>query len=149
MKDYYWYKGNPVFDWNKNEELDDMESDFGKPGNVFLEVHDDDKIVGVFGFRHRGKQATLRRWEPATLKPTTDLRLHKALLTYALDYLEKKGVERVGVLVKHPAENAKVANHLIELFHHYGMDRYRPDSVDLVTKLDDIPEPPDDDGPAL
>jgi len=50
MKDYYWYKNSPVFDWDKDEELEEMESDFGKPGNVFLEAHQDNKIIGVFYF---------------------------------------------------------------------------------------------------
>jgi len=55
MKDYYWHKEIPVFDWHKEEELEDMETDFGKSGRVFLEAHQDGKIVGVFGFRYRGK----------------------------------------------------------------------------------------------
>ncbi len=142
MKDYYWYKDDPVFDWNKYEELEDMENEFGKPGNVFLEAHDDDKVVGVFGFRHRGRMATLRRWEPATFEPPSDRRVHQALLTHTLNYLSEKGVERVRVLIKHPAENPKVTEHLSNLFFQNGFTRYQPDSIDLVTKLDDIPEPP-------
>jgi len=142
MKDYYWFTENPVFDWNKDEELEDMESDFGKPGNIFLEARDDDKVVGVFGFRHRGKQATLRRWEPATIETPRDVSVHTTLLTHALDYLSDKGVERVRVLVKHPVDNPEVAKHLMALFKQSGFERSQPDSIDLVAKLDCIPEPP-------
>ena len=142
MKDYYWYRNDPVFDWNKYEELEDMEDGFGKPGNVFLEAHENGKIVGVLGFRHRGRMATLRRWEPATIEPSSDLEIHQALLTHALDYLSEKGIEHVRVLMKHPAENPKVIEHLANLFSQNDFDRYQPDSIDLVTKLDDIPAPP-------
>ena len=142
MKDYYWYKNNPVFDWNKDEELYDMESDFGKPGQVFLEAHHADKIVGVFSFRYRGKQASMMRWEPAVLKPLEDSEIRNALLDYALDYLSSKGVARARVLIKYPLENPNVAKHLLDLFNQSGFDRYQPDSVDLVTRLDEIPGPP-------
>ncbi|MGY5857728.1 MAG: GNAT family N-acetyltransferase [Candidatus Thorarchaeota archaeon] len=142
MKDYYWYKHDPVFDWNKNEELDEMEGEFGKPGNVFLEAHQDDNIIGVFGFRHRGRNATLRRWEPGIINSTYDLTIHNALLSHALDYLSEKGVTRVRVLIKHPAKNPEVAKYLMDLFKQCEFNRYQPDSVDLVTRLDDIPEPP-------
>jgi len=141
MKDYYWYKDNPVFDWNKNEELEEMESDFGKPGNVFLEAHQDDKIVGVFYFRYRDKNSNLSRWEPAVLNSSNATEIRTALLSHALNYLSQKGVERTRVTIKHPAENPDVAKHLLALYQESGFDRYQPDSVDLVTHLDDVPSP--------
>lgn len=142
MSDYYWYKNDPVFDWNKNEELDDMESDFGKPGNVFLEAREDDTIVGVFSFRHRGSQANLMRWEPTVLKHLEANEIQKELLRYALDYLSGKGVIRAQVLIKHPAENSEVARHLFDLYNEFGFELRQPVSVDLVARLDDIPSPP-------
>ncbi len=137
MKDYYWYKEDPVFDWHKEEELEDMKTDFGKAGRVFLELHIYDKIIGVFGFRYRGKEASMRRWEP-----TGDREIQDALLKHALIYLSGKGVERTKVIIKHPVENSEVAQHLLELYEQSGFVRYQPESVDLVTRLDDIPNPP-------
>ena len=142
MEDYYWYKNSPVFDWNKDEELEEMESDFGKPGNVFLEAHEDGEVVGVFSFRYRGKEASMSRWEPAVLKPSENNEIRKALLRYALDYLSEKEVERTRVTIKHPTGNPDVAKHLLELYQQSGFSRSQPDSVDLVTNLDDIPSPP-------
>ena len=142
MKDYYWYKNDPVFDWNKHEELDEMESDFGKPGNVFLEAHQDNKIVGVFSFRHRGKQASLMRWEPTVLVSSGATQVRKALLSYAENLLSNKGAERITVTVKHPADNPDITKPLIELYKQSGFKPYQPVSVDLVTHLNDIPQPP-------
>ena len=142
MKDYYWYKEDPVFDWHKEEELDDMETDFGKPGKVFLEAREDGKIAGVFGFRYRGKEASMRRWEPVVLENTGDIAIHNELLVHALDYLSEKGVERTTVTIKYRVGNLDAASHLFELYQESGFSRYQPDSVDLVTHLDDIPIPP-------
>lgn len=142
MKDYYWYRNDPVFDWNKDEELDDMESDFGKPGQIFLEAHQEDKVVGVFSFRYRGKEAKMMRWEPAVLKPSRNNEIRKALLDYALDYLSRKGVERTTVTIKHPVDNLGIAKPLLELYQEFAFTPYQPRSVDLVTHLDDIPSPP-------
>lgn len=142
MKEYYWYKNDPVFDWNKYEELEDMEDEFGKPGQVFLEAHHDDKIVGVFSFRYRGKEAKMMRWEPAVLKSSDDNKIRCALLNYALDFLSGKGVERASVIVKYPTENPDAAKHLLDLYKASGFKRYQSDSVDLVTNLHDIPVPP-------
>jgi len=142
MKDFYWYKKNPIFDWHKGEELEDMETDFGKTGKVFLEAHQDGKIVGVFGFRYRGKEASMRRWEPAVMTTTGDSEIQDALLKHALDYLSGKGVESTKVIIKHPVENPEVAQHLLELYQQSGFARYQPDGVDLVTRLDDIPSSP-------
>ncbi|TFG26281.1 hypothetical protein EU528_14665, partial [Candidatus Thorarchaeota archaeon] len=142
MKDYYWYQTDPVFDWNKNEELDDMEDEFGKPGNVFLEAHQDDKIVGVFSFRYRGKEAKMMRWEPAVLKASDDNEIRSALLSYAMDYLSGKGVEHTKVVMKYPIGNPDIAKPLLDLYQQSGFSRYQPDSVDLITSLDDMPSPP-------
>ncbi|TFG95947.1 GNAT family N-acetyltransferase [Candidatus Thorarchaeota archaeon] len=142
MKDYYWYQDSPVFDWNKDEELEEMESDFGKPGNVFLEAHEDGEVVGVFSFRYRGKQANLNRWEPTALEGNGGTEIHNALLKHALDCLSGKGVERTTVTIKYPVTNPDVVKHLLDLYEHLGFERYQPVSVDLVTHLDDIPNPP-------
>ena len=139
MKDYYWYKENPIFDWNKEEELKEMESDFGKPGRVFLEAHEDEEIVGLFGFRFRGKEASLRRWEPTSVTHSKDGEVEKSLLEHGLDLLSEKGVERAKVIVKYPHGNQKVVSHLLELYGNSGFERYQPDSVDLVANLSKVP----------
>lgn len=141
MKDYYWYKEDPVFDWNKHEELEEMESEFKKAGRVFLEAHEDDTIVGVLGLRYRGKDASLRRWEPAALKSSRSKQVWKALLTNALSHISAKGVERVRVTMKYPVNNEVVAHPLLELYEKSGFERYQPDSIDLVARLDHLPEP--------
>lgn len=139
MKNYYWFKESPIFDWNKDEELKEMESDFGKPGRIFLEAHKDEEIVGLFGFRYRGKEASLRRWEPAVLQTFKHNEVERTLLHHGLDLLSERGVERAKVIVKYPHGNQKVAIHLLDLYEKTGFARYQPDSVDLVANLSKVP----------
>lgn len=138
MKRFYWYKENPVFDWNKDEELQEMKSDFGKSGNIFLEAHQNGKIVGLFGLRYRGKEASFRRWEPVSLKPSKGIEIEKSLLNRALVLLSEKGVQRVKVIVKYPVDNQQAASHLLTLYQNAGFEQYQPDGVDLVADLSKI-----------
>jgi len=141
MQNYYWYRDNPVFDWNKLEELNEMEREFSNPGLVFLEAHQEGETVGICGLRFRGKEAVLRRWEPAALEIANKSETERALLDYGLNYLSKRGVDRVKALVKYPFNDRGVANNLLELYRNAGFERYEPDSVDLILKLDDAPDP--------
>jgi ribosomal protein S18 acetylase RimI-like enzyme len=139
MQDYYWYKDNLVFDWNKNEELDEMEREFTNPERVFLEAHQEGEAVGVCGIRFSGKEAVLRRWEPVALEIANKRETEQALLEYGLNYLSERGVDRVKVLVKYPFNDRSIVNNLLEIYRNAEFERYEPDSVDLVVSLDNIP----------
>ena len=142
MKEFYWYQNNPVFDWNKDEELEEMETDFGKEGCVFLEARENSDIAGVFGFRYRGQEGSLRRWEPAAINCSERKKIHEQLLKYALDHLAEKGVKRTKVIIKHPFDSPETTQHLLELYEKFGFERYQPDGVDLIAKLDEVPNSP-------
>jgi len=141
MQDYYWYKDSPVFDWNKFEELDEMEREFTSPGRVFLEAHQEGEIVGVCGLRYRGREGVLRRWEPVARQIANKRETEQALLDYGLKYLSERGVSQVKTLVKYPFHDRSVANNLLEVFRNAGFERYEPDSVDLILNLNDTPDP--------
>ena len=140
MRNFYWYKDSPVFDWNKFEELNEMEREFTNPERVFLEAHQEGETVGICGLRYRGKEAVLRRWEPAAIEIANKRETEQALLRYGLNYLSKRGVDRVKILVKYPFHDRSVANNLLEIYRNAGFERYEPDGVDLIMKLDDAPE---------
>ena len=135
MQDYYWYKKVRVFDFNREEELDEMAADFGKPGRVFLEAHLNEDIIGLFGLRFRGKEASLRRWEPALLREQRDNTFEQSLLTHGLKLLSDKGVERAKVIIKYPVGDMNAAGHLLRLYQDNGFTKYQPDGVDLVADL--------------
>ena len=149
MEHLYWYQENPVFDFNKDEEIDEMQSDFGKPGNLYLvaRLQGQDEIVGVLGLRYRDFVARFRRWEPAVVPQFQKTRIARDLLDQAVEHLTSMGVKRLGYLIKHPVEYPDSVSELRSLFKEVGFERARPDSVDMTMALDDLlfrPEPPPD-----
>jgi GNAT superfamily N-acetyltransferase len=140
MKHLYWYQENPIFDFNKDEEIDEMRSDFENPGNLFLIAHvqDQDEIVGVLGFRYRNVMARLRRWEPAVLPLFQETGVAEALLEKAFEYLTSMGIKQVGGLIKHPVESPEQANEYLSLYKKTGFECGRPDSLDMVMSLNEL-----------
>jgi ribosomal protein S18 acetylase RimI-like enzyme len=140
MEHLYWYQENPVFDFNKDEEIDEMRSDFQKPGNLFLvaRLHHQDEIVGVLGLRYRDVVGRLRRWEPAVLPQLQNTTVARDLLEQAVEYLISMGVKRIGYLMKYPIDSPYSVAGFGNLFKEVGFESARPDSVDMVAALDDI-----------
>ncbi len=146
MEHLYWYQENPVFDFNKDDEIDEMRLDFEKPGNLFLvaRLQDQDEIVGVLGLRYRDVVARLRRWEPAVIPQFQKTRVGRELLDQAVEHMTSMGVKRLGYLIKHPVESFDSVSELLSMFKEVGFERARPDSVDMTMALDDFhlqPEP--------
>ena len=140
MKHHYWYQESPIFDFNKNEELEEMRSDFGSPGNLFLvaRIQSQDKIVGVLGFRYRDVMARIRRWEPAIIPPYRMTSVATALLKQALEILSSMGVKRVSYLMKYPFNSPECATDYLSLYKAAGFEKNRPDSVDMVLALEGL-----------
>jgi len=137
MQHLYWYKESPVFDYNKDEELDEMRSDFGRPGNLFLVArHSRSKeLGGVLGLRYKDVMARIRRWEPAVVPEFRNTQTAIALLEKAIEQLTSIGVKRIGYLLKHPIESPEIVEELLTRYGDLGFEYARPDSVDLVMSL--------------
>ncbi|MFW9963953.1 MAG: GNAT family N-acetyltransferase [Candidatus Sifarchaeia archaeon] len=149
LKHLYWYQKNPVFDFNKHEEIDEMFSDFRKPGNFFLIAHfaGQNEIAGVLGLRYQSLMARIRRWEPAVISKFYNTGAADVLLRKALELLTLMGVKRVGYLIKHPIKNPEFVHSYYNLYAQAGFERDRPDSIDMTVALDRVEirtEPPED-----
>jgi GNAT superfamily N-acetyltransferase len=125
MEHLYWYQENPIFDFNKNEELDEMRADFGRPGYLSLvaRVHGQDEIVGVLGFRYRDVMARLRRWEPAIVPEFRETSVAKVLLEHALYRMTSMGVKRISCIMKHPVRSPESATAHLSLYKAAGFEQ--------------------------
>ncbi|MDH5686922.1 MAG: hypothetical protein OEZ48_03545, partial [Candidatus Bathyarchaeota archaeon] len=56
MKHLHWFKEERLFGYSREEELEELHENFGKPNSLFLvaRVEEIGRIVGVLGIR-RGK----------------------------------------------------------------------------------------------
>lgn len=138
MKHLYWYQESPIFDFNKDEELDEIKADFGAPSHLFLIAHSkgQDKIVGVLGLHYRDVMARIRRWEPAIIPQYSSTGVEEALLGRAMEYLSNMGIKRINILIKHPAESPELIKNHFSLYTNAGFERDRPDSIDMITSLE-------------
>jgi len=137
MKEFYWYKESPVFDWNRDEELDAIRSDIGKDGRLFIVAREKKtaRIIGLLGATFNGVTSQLRRWEPATLSEVAGTQVAKDLVNGMMRRLKEKGVRVVRVLLKYPHGNPESTSFLRELFTTTGFRQVGQPGVDLVLKL--------------
>ncbi len=140
MQHLYWYKESPVFDFNKDEEIDEMRSDFGKPGNLFLvaRLSDSNETVGALGLRYSDVMARIRRWEPAVVPEFRNTQAAEVLLERSQEHLTSIGVKRIEYLIKHPVDSPEIIEELMTRYHNLGFEHTRPDSFDLVMSLDNL-----------
>ena len=141
MSTYYWYIDDPVFDFNKNEELSES-------GNLFLvaRIDNQEEIAGVLGLRYRDLVARIRRWEPAVLTHFQETGIATALLQHALSHLSSIGVKRISCLLKYPEDTPDIAEYHLHLYESFDFTRDRPDSIDMTLALDEFQmnaEPPE------
>ncbi len=140
MNDLYWYNKNPVFDFNKDEEFEEMRLDFDKSGNLFLvaRLSNSNKIVGVLGLHYKDVMARIRRWEPAVLPEFRNTSAAEDLLNRALKHLMSIGIKRIGYLLKYPFDSPELVKDLLNCYRALGFNQSRPDSVDLVMHLGNL-----------
>ncbi|MHA2222605.1 MAG: GNAT family N-acetyltransferase, partial [Candidatus Thorarchaeota archaeon] len=140
MQHHYWYQESPIFDINKEEELDEMQSDFDMSGNLFLvaQAADTKEVVGVLGLRFKDIMARIRRWEPAVIPKYRGHQVGEALLSRAIEHLASIGIKRIGYLMKHPVESPGAVESLITHYRTSGFEHTQPDSVDMVLPLESL-----------
>ncbi len=74
MRHLHWFKEPKVFDYNSDEMMEELQRNFGKPENIFLQAvaGRSKKVIGVLGLRLEGEVGVLRRWEPAVPHACTE-----------------------------------------------------------------------------
>jgi N-acetylglutamate synthase-like GNAT family acetyltransferase len=137
MQDLYWHTGSPVFDFNRDEELAEMNSVFGQEGHLFLVAEDRKSgfIQGAVGVRQEGENASLRRWEPAVTSSLRETSVGRDLLRDAMKRCRENGIKRMRVLVKYPFDDYESAAWHLTLYQSLGFKQVGYTGVDLTMKL--------------
>ncbi len=136
MKDYYWYKEDPVFDWNKYEEWKEMQETFSSPnyGYYYAKRNRDSKIIGIVGISLRNDAAVIRRWEPAVADRHTDMAVADSLLEYVTTKAVDAGKSVLGVAVKYPVGTQHAHWHL-DLYRRHGFVAFQQPQAGLLMKM--------------
>ena len=137
MKDLYWYVEDPVFDFNRDEEISDMGSSIGQEDSVFLIAVDkkSGKPVGVLDFRLRNGLAFLRRWEPGVPARLRTTDVAKELMKEGRKAAKRHGAKRMRVLLKHPYDTPEAAQWHLGAYRDSGFKPVGLPNVDLTMRL--------------
>ncbi len=140
MKDYYWYKQDPVFDWNKHEELREMQETFSSPdyGYYYAKTRGGSKVVGVLGVSSNNADMTIRRWEPTVADQGRDRDVADSLLEYITRKAEETGKSALNATVKYPV-GTECADWLLSLYQRHGFSVLLQPQAGLLMKLPSRP----------
>jgi GNAT superfamily N-acetyltransferase len=137
MQGLYWYQSNPVFDFNRDEEIADIKASLGKEGNTFLVAREKKSgdVVGVMDFAMRDVVAVLRRWEPAVQDSLRSAGVGSELLKEGMKQAKRRGAKRMRVLLKHPYDKPEAADWHLRLYQDFKFKQAGQTAVDLTMPL--------------
>jgi GNAT superfamily N-acetyltransferase len=136
MSHIHWFPEQKLMDWSREEEIEEIQCDFGERDNRFLIANDKDgATIGVLGFLHSGDIGVLRGWEPGVQPDRNDIDVGAALLHECFNILQEKGAERVGCTLKFPSDNPNAASWHIRLFNKCGIGEWRSKGIQLLLDL--------------
>lgn len=116
MRHLHWFKERRLFDYNRNEEMEELSRNFGKPGHVFLRATQEgtDEDIGVLGIKLQGDVGVLRRWEPAVLLKERSSGAGKALIEKGSEWILQKKAQKAVCMLKYPYNLPETADwHLV------------------------------------
>ena len=141
MKHLHWFEEQRLFDYNREEEIEELRKSFGKPENLFLVARQEgiEKIVGVLGIRRgkwRGGNAGIMRGrEPALPLEMRDRGAGEALIRKALDFLREGDLEKAVYILKYPYDSAETASWHINLYKRCEFQQRGPGGVTLLADM--------------
>ncbi|UCH56582.1 MAG: GNAT family N-acetyltransferase [Candidatus Bathyarchaeota archaeon] len=144
MEHLHWFKEHRPFDYNREEEIEELRSDFNRPGNVFLAARPEDshEIMGVLGIKIRGEVGDLRRWEPAVSPKWRDYEVGEALTEEGLSRLRVGGLKRATCKLKYPYDLPETGLWHRSLYEKCGFVQKGPEGVQLLADLSRETPPP-------
>ena len=104
MADIHWFKKRRLFDYNRDEMIEDVTREFGSPGSIGLVARSQEsgEVLGVLGVSIRGNAGVFGRWEPAVRLKWRSGGAGEALVREAFSWLRSKGVSRATCVLRVP-----------------------------------------------
>jgi ribosomal protein S18 acetylase RimI-like enzyme len=137
MEDVYWFKEQRLFDYNRDEMVQEISRDFNKSKSVFLVAKPEgsERIVGVLGVKLEGKIGVLRRWEPAVPLKERSSGAGEVLVENGLEWLQRKGARKATCMIRYPYNSPETAEWHINLYKKCGFEQRGPEGVQLLADL--------------
>lgn len=104
MVDVHWFEKQRLFDYNRDEMLEEIAEEFGKSGSIHLVAKSQDtgEILGVLEAKIRRDVGSLGRWEPAVPLKHRNSGAGEVLIEEAFSWLRENRVPRVTCVLRYP-----------------------------------------------
>jgi ribosomal protein S18 acetylase RimI-like enzyme len=130
-----WFGTNIPFDYDRREQLGELERDFDEE-NLFLTASTQDgDVVGVLGITLKGEEGQLRAWEPAVLPDYHDRGVGKALLEEGIREAKRRGVEAIRCRLRYPCDAVESASWHLQIYEGFGFEQIAPLGLHLLAEL--------------
>lgn len=151
MRHLHWFKECRLFDYNRDEMMEELSRDFGKPGGVFLVamLEGSENIIGVLGIKLQGEVGVLRRWEPAVPLKERSSGAGEALIEKGFQWLRQKGAHKAVCMLKYPYDLPETGDWHISLYKKCGFKQKEPAGVQLLADLSHTETPMHPSGLAI
>jgi len=134
MENTYWYSNHHFFDYNREEEIEDLTDEFLNPDNVFLIASDNNgSPMGTISLKIKGERVTIRRREPAILDRYRSMNVAESLIKEALEIANNRAVKIIHTNLKFPYDSHEPW--LCEEYRRLGFAEQKI-KVNLIKKLD-------------
>jgi len=138
MHEQYWFWKPKPLDFNREEELEELETDFGKQDHLFLLARHEGhtNVLGILGLKVVGETGVIRRWEPSVIASQKETGLGRALLGQGLTELSNRSVANVYTVIKYPKAAPGTLKWHSDLFDKSGFRTVEPMGAVMLQDLD-------------
>lgn len=137
MADVHWFKKRGFFDYNRDEMIEEITREFGKPRCIYLVAKSKkaENVLGVLGVKIRGNVGTFGRWEPAVPLEYSNSRVGEALIEEACSWLRENHVPKVTCMLRFPYSRPETGQWHLALYRKCGFVRKSLNGIMLLADL--------------
>ena len=137
MADVHWFEKRGLFDYNRDEMVEEIAGEFGQPGSIHLVAKspNTDEVLGVLGVKVRRDVGTFGRWEPAVPLKHRNGAAGETLIKEAFSWLHEKRVSKATCMLRFPHSRPETARWHMALYRECGFVRRGLVGVMLLADL--------------
>ena len=136
MADVHWFKEPRLFDYNRNDMIEEIMKNFAKSQSIHLVAkYKDGEILGILGVKVSKNIGILGRWEPAVPLKYRSSGAGEALIKVALSWLRQKEASKVTCMLKYPYNMPQTCQWHVALYKKCGFGQKGHGFIALLVDL--------------
>jgi ribosomal protein S18 acetylase RimI-like enzyme len=122
MANVHWFKKRRLFDYNRDEMVEEIAEEFGKPGSVYLvaKSQDTEELLGVLEVKTKRNAGVFGRWEPAVRLEHRNSGAGEVLIKEAFSWLRENHIPKVTCMLRCPYSRSETGRWHMTLYRKCG-----------------------------